>query len=79
MVELPPHKRGCHVITRPVLQQLPELTEFEVGLANFFIQHTSASLTINENASSGGRGGRGGGGGGMQCAAATLCGASGAP
>lgn len=33
--------------------QLPELAELEVGLANFFVQHTSASLTINENASPG--------------------------
>jgi len=51
IVELPGYSRGCHVITRPLLQQLPELSEFEVGLANIFIQHTSASLTINENAS----------------------------
>ena len=32
---------------------MPELAEFEVGLANLFVQHTSASLTINENASPG--------------------------
>lgn len=36
VVELPPFKRGCHVITRPLLQRLPELADFEVGLANFF-------------------------------------------
>ena len=87
MVELPSYKRGCHVITRKVLEQLPELGEFDVGLVNFFsarrsyiqqlleygcqahfelskkaggshtvtlrraVLHTSASLTINENAS----------------------------
>ncbi|KAL4435588.1 hypothetical protein ABPG77_002551 [Micractinium sp. CCAP 211/92] len=51
VVELPTLPRGCHVITRQLLQQLPELAEFEVGLANLFVQHTSASLTINENAS----------------------------
>jgi secondary thiamine-phosphate synthase enzyme len=51
VVELPPLSRGCHVITRQLLQQLPELAEFEVGMANFFVQHTSCSLTINENAS----------------------------
>jgi secondary thiamine-phosphate synthase enzyme len=51
VVELPPYRRGCHVVTRPLLQALPELAEFEVGLANLFLQHTSASLTINENAS----------------------------
>lgn len=39
--------------------QLPELAEFEVGLANLFVQHTSASLTINENASPGAQRGRG--------------------
>jgi secondary thiamine-phosphate synthase enzyme len=43
--------RGCHVITRILLQHLPELSDFEVGLATLFIQHTSASLTVNENAS----------------------------
>lgn len=37
----------------PLPMQLPELAEFEVGLANLFVQHTSASLTINENASPG--------------------------
>lgn len=52
IVEMPPFPRGCHVITRSIYQHVPELAEFEVGLANFFIQHTSASLTINENASS---------------------------
>eukprot|EP00898_Chlorokybus_atmophyticus_P004880 jgi/Chlat1/5393/Chrsp35S08988 len=50
-ITLPAYKRGCHVITRPILAQLPELREFEIGLANFFVLHTSASLTINENAS----------------------------
>ena len=44
--------RGCHVVTRELLRQLPEIAQFEVGLVNFFVQHTSASLTINENASS---------------------------
>jgi len=42
--------RGFHLITREVVSQLPELAEFNIGLAHFFIQHTSASLTINENA-----------------------------
>jgi len=50
-IELPHYSRGCHIITRPLLQQIPELAEFEVGLANIFLQHTSASLTVNENAS----------------------------
>ncbi len=42
--------RGFHLVTREVVGQLPELAGFRVGLAHFFIQHTSASLTINENA-----------------------------
>ena len=50
-VTLPAFKRGCHVVTRQLLQEVPEVAEFEVGLANLFIQHTSASLTVNENAS----------------------------
>lgn len=51
VVTLKAKNRGCHVVTREVLQQLPELQEYEVGLANLFILHTSAALTINENAS----------------------------
>jgi len=42
--------RGFHLVTREVVEQLPELAAFTVGLAHLFIQHTSASLTINENA-----------------------------
>ena len=44
----------CLPASLPPCLQIPELAEFEVGLANFFVQHTSASLTINENASPGG-------------------------
>eukprot|EP00877_Chromochloris_zofingiensis_P005112 jgi/Chrzof1/14601/Cz09g09020.t1 len=50
-ITLPQHKRGCHVITRKIYDALPEIGQYEIGLANLFIQHTSASLTINENAS----------------------------
>ncbi|GFR39698.1 hypothetical protein Agub_g177, partial [Astrephomene gubernaculifera] len=50
-VVLPPYPRGCHVITRRIYEMVPELAAFEVGLAHIFIQHTSASLTVNENAS----------------------------
>ena len=49
-VQLPPRKRGFHLISRQILDTLPELKEFEIGLLHLFIQHTSASLTINENA-----------------------------
>ena len=51
-IHLPPLSRGFHLMTSPILQQLPELKDFNIGLAHFFICHTSASLTINENADS---------------------------
>ena len=47
---LPPFPRGCHLITQHVLPQLPILSRCRIGLLHLFIQHTSASLTINENA-----------------------------
>lgn len=49
-VSLPAHARGFHLITCEVLASLPELARIHVGLLHVFIQHTSASLTINENA-----------------------------
>ncbi|MCB1644209.1 MAG: secondary thiamine-phosphate synthase enzyme YjbQ [Pseudomonadales bacterium] len=42
--------RGFHLITVEVLAQCPEVADFSVGLLHIFIKHTSASLTINENA-----------------------------
>ena len=42
--------RGFHLITREILDQLPELAPVQVGILHLFIQHTSASLTLNENA-----------------------------
>lgn len=42
--------RGFHLITGEILKQLPEIKNISVGLLNIFIKHTSASLTINENA-----------------------------
>jgi secondary thiamine-phosphate synthase enzyme len=42
--------RGFHLITREVMQALPELDRITIGLLHVFIQHTSASLSINENA-----------------------------
>lgn len=38
------------MITHEILQQVPEIGSFEVGMAHFFIKHTSASLSLNENA-----------------------------
>jgi secondary thiamine-phosphate synthase enzyme len=49
-IVLPPQKRGFHLITRHVVEALPELSTIEIGLLHVFLQHTSASLTINENA-----------------------------
>jgi secondary thiamine-phosphate synthase enzyme len=48
---LEPRRRGFHLITREVLAALPELQEVAVGLLHVLIRHTSASLTLNENAS----------------------------
>ncbi|MGH8559072.1 MAG: secondary thiamine-phosphate synthase enzyme YjbQ [Methylococcales bacterium] len=50
---LKPKPRGFHLITREIVENLPELVQLEIGLAHFFIQHTSASIFINENADPG--------------------------
>jgi secondary thiamine-phosphate synthase enzyme len=50
-ISLRPRRRGIHLVTREVAEALPELAELEVGIAHLFIQHTSASLALNENAS----------------------------
>ncbi len=42
--------RGFHLITKEILSAIPELTQIDCGLLHLFIKHTSASLTINENA-----------------------------
>jgi len=49
-ITLKARPRGFHLVTREVTEQLPELREISVGLLHVFIQHTSASLGINENA-----------------------------
>lgn len=43
-------RRGFHLITDEILRQIPQLNSIRVGLLHVFLQHTSASLTINENA-----------------------------
>jgi secondary thiamine-phosphate synthase enzyme len=48
---LAPRSRGFHLITREITEALPELRELRVGIAHLFLRHTSASLTVNENAS----------------------------
>jgi secondary thiamine-phosphate synthase enzyme len=47
---LSPRSRGFHLVTDEIVRQLPDLRQVERGLLHLFIQHTSASLAINENA-----------------------------
>ncbi|MCW8331835.1 secondary thiamine-phosphate synthase enzyme YjbQ [Photobacterium sp. SDRW27] len=49
-IQLKPKQRGFHLVTDEIEQQIPALQQYRIGLAHLFIQHTSASLTINENA-----------------------------
>jgi secondary thiamine-phosphate synthase enzyme len=49
-LELPRFGRGFHLVTSHVVEALPELRQIEIGLLHIFIQHTSASISINENA-----------------------------
>lgn len=49
-IRLKPKARGFHLVTDELLRELPELRNFKIGMMNIFILHTSASLTINENA-----------------------------
>jgi secondary thiamine-phosphate synthase enzyme len=48
---LDPRPRGFHLVTREVMSALPEIQDVGVGLLHLLIQHTSASLALNENAS----------------------------
>lgn len=49
-IQLKSKNRGFHLVTDEILRQLPELEKINIGIINIFIQHTSSSLTINENA-----------------------------
>ena len=49
-ITLGPFRRGFHLVTRQIVEALPELAGYRVGWLQVFIQHTSASVTINENA-----------------------------
>ncbi len=51
-LQLPSFPRGFHLITDPISGALPQMHQIEIGLLHVFIQHTSASLSINENADS---------------------------
>ena len=50
-IRLAPRPRGFHLVTGEVVDGMPELGRLRTGLAHLFLRHTSASLTINENAS----------------------------
>ena len=49
-ISLKHRSRGFHLITNEILDAVPEIREIKKGIAQIFIKHTSASLTINENA-----------------------------
>lgn len=49
-ITLSAKSRGYHIITDEVLREIPEIKQIQTGIAHIFIRHTSASLTINENA-----------------------------
>ena len=49
-IRLAARSRGFHLITREVIDSLPELVELKIGILQLFLQHTSAALSINENA-----------------------------
>jgi secondary thiamine-phosphate synthase enzyme len=49
-IRLKPKSRGFHLITNEIISQVPEIKEITAGIVHIFIKHTSASLTINENA-----------------------------
>jgi secondary thiamine-phosphate synthase enzyme len=49
-ITLKPKTRGFHLITEEILMQVPQLKGIKIGIMHVFIKHTSASLTINENA-----------------------------
>jgi secondary thiamine-phosphate synthase enzyme len=51
VIRLPARPRGFHLVTLEVLDALPELEGISIGLLHLLIQHTSASLALNENAS----------------------------
>jgi secondary thiamine-phosphate synthase enzyme len=51
VIDLEPRPRGFHLVTREVLEALPEVGRLEVGMLHLLIRHTSASLALSENAS----------------------------
>jgi secondary thiamine-phosphate synthase enzyme len=50
-ITLKARPRGVHLVTSEIVEAVPELSDLRIGLAHLFLRHTSASLTLNENAS----------------------------
>jgi secondary thiamine-phosphate synthase enzyme len=50
-ITLKPRPRGVHLVTSEIVEAVPELSDLRIGVAHLFLRHTSASLTLNENAS----------------------------
>jgi len=48
--ELTAQKRGFHLVTHEIIRNLPEIAQVQTGVLHLFLKHTSASLSINENA-----------------------------
>ena len=46
---LSPKSKGCYLITDDVIRSVPQIKDYEMGILNLFLQHTSAALSINEN------------------------------
>jgi len=49
-IQLKPYARGFHLVTQEILKQIPEIADLRTGNLHVFIQHTSAAISINENA-----------------------------
>ncbi len=49
-IQLKPYSRGFHLVTNVILNRIPEIENIRIGIMHIFIKHSSASLTINENA-----------------------------
>ena len=47
-IVLGPYSRGFHLVTGQILAQMPEISQYRIGIAHLYIQHTSASLCLNE-------------------------------
>ena len=49
-IQLKPYSRGFHLVTNAIINRIPEIENIKIGMMHVFIKHSSASLTINENA-----------------------------